>query len=165
MSRFEETLRTIPPITLGTIALCCILYILQVVLDIRVTNWTLSPALVLSQPYRVITSALLHNGPLHLGMNMMSMYAIGMMVEQRLGSLRLLFTIVASIGMTAAVHVSIAWVAAFAVNVMGPMHQHSIGFSGVLFHLSVLECNMGSHASRSLFGFVEVPAKMYPFAL
>jgi len=165
MSRFQETLRTVPPITLGVVFLCCLLYVIQIVFDVRLTNWTLSPTVFLKQPYRIVSSALLHGGPLHLGMNMMSMYAIGTMVEKRLGSLRLFFTILASIGLTAFVHVSMAWLAQLVLGMAGPMREHSVGFSGVLFHLSVLECNMGGHANRSLFGIVEVPAKLYPIAL
>lgn len=45
------------------------------------------------------------------------------------------------------------------------MLQHSVGFSAVLFHFSVLECNLYPHHSRSLFSFVNVPAYLYPWAL
>lgn len=45
------------------------------------------------------------------------------------------------------------------------MYQHSVGFSGVIFHLSVMECNMTPHRTRSVFGFLTVPAYLYPWAL
>jgi Rhomboid family len=48
----------------------------------------------------------------------------------------------------------------------GLMVQHSVGFSAVLFHVSVLECNLyPHHSTRSLFGFANVPAYLYPWAL
>ena len=47
----------------------------------------------------------------------------------------------------------------------GLMYQHAVGFSGVLFHLSVLECNMGQNRSRDLFGIVTVPSYLYPWVL
>lgn len=45
------------------------------------------------------------------------------------------------------------------------MYQHSVGFSGVLFHLSVMEANLSPDATRSVFGFCRVPAWGYPWAL
>lgn len=165
MSRFQEVLRTAPPITLGFIILCSALYLFQVVGDVQLHHWTLAPRFVFTQPYRIVSSALLHGGFLHLGMNMMSLYAIGAMVERRLGSFRLFFTIMASIVGTALVHVSVAWTTKLILGVSTFVMEQSIGFSGVLFHLSVLECHLGSHSNRSLFGFMEVPAKLYPFAL
>lgn len=164
-SRLQETLNTVPPITLGTILLCCTLYLVQLVFDLRLTDWTLVATLWWQQPYRFGTSALLHHGPMHLGMNMLSMFALGKMVEQRIGSFRLLFTILASILGTGVVHVAMAWLGAMVLGMHELLRQHSIGFSGVLFHLTVLECNQHSGASRSLFGFVQVPAPLYPYAL
>jgi len=50
------------------------------------------------------------------------------------------------------------------------MYRHGAGFSGVLFHLLVLECSIASapasqSSSRSIFGFVSVPAYLYPWVL
>ena len=45
------------------------------------------------------------------------------------------------------------------------MLQHSVGFSGVIFQLSVLESNLSPNRSRSVFGFIQVSSKMYPWAL
>ena len=45
------------------------------------------------------------------------------------------------------------------------MYQHSVGFSGVLFHLSVLECHYGPLQPRSLFGMVSVSPTLYPWVL
>jgi len=44
------------------------------------------------------------------------------------------------------------------------MYQHSIGFSGIIFHLSVLESYLHP-GQRSVFGFFSVPSFVYPWAL
>jgi len=45
------------------------------------------------------------------------------------------------------------------------MFQHSVGFSGVIFQLSVLESNINLDRTRSVFGFIKVPSYLYPWAL
>jgi hypothetical protein len=47
----------------------------------------------------------------------------------------------------------------------GPMYQHSVGFSGVLFQLSVLEANLNPHSERSVFGMFRVSSSSYPWAM
>ncbi len=41
----------------------------------------------------------------------------------------------------------------------------AVGFSGVLFALTVQESFLGAGSSRSLFGLVNVPSKLYPWAM
>jgi hypothetical protein len=43
--------------------------------------------------------------------------------------------------------------------------QQSVGFSGVIFALSVVDIYKSAGGSRSIFGFFEVPAKVYPWVL
>ncbi len=43
--------------------------------------------------------------------------------------------------------------------------ESAVGFSGVLFSLAVLESSSSGGATRSLFGFVSVPTKYYPWAM
>lgn len=45
------------------------------------------------------------------------------------------------------------------------IEQHAVGFSGVLFTLAVIECHGSNVPYRSIFGFIRVPTKMYPWAL
>ena len=45
------------------------------------------------------------------------------------------------------------------------MYQDSVGFSGVIFHLSVLQSDLIQNSTRSLFGLINVPAAFYPWAL
>ena len=166
MSRLQETLRTQPPVTVFVISLCCILFLFQNALSWPLHNLTLCPRLVLRNHefYRVFTSALFHGSVMHIGMNMISAGALLPTVENKLGSLRLSLTICLSILLTSTIYIAIA-VLLVLLGYPGLMNQHSVGFSGVLFHISVIECNLGLHQSRSIFGLVTVPSFAYPWIL
>lgn len=168
MSRFQEWLRETPPTTLGMLALCVTLHIMgHILFDWELHKLTLCPRLVLhnGQVYRIITSALFHSNIMHIGMNMMSLLAIGASLEKRMGTFRLAAVIMASVFLTGSLYIVVAWVLSL-INFKGLMNQHSVGFSGVLFHLSVLECNNhgSSVASRDIFGF-KISSHLYPWVL
>lgn len=167
MSRLLETIRTVPPITQGSIILCVAVYVLQFLLDLNLSSWTLNPAMVVraNQWYRILTSPLFHLNPMHIGMNMMSAYYVNTMLEKRLGSIRILCIILSSIVVTGLIHVIGAWLLKLTLGIGWLVSENSLGFSGVLFHLSVLECNLGTHANRSVFGLFEVQATSYPWVL
>jgi membrane associated rhomboid family serine protease len=168
MSRIQEMIGTTPPATVGMIGLCCILYlIVQMVLDVPMFRLTFCPRLILyhGEIYRIVTSVLFHHDIFHIGMNMMSTYAIGTLLERRIGTLRMICTVVLSTGTTAVLSIGAAIVLRTLFRYDTWMNQHSIGFSGVLFHWSVLECNIGPHGNRNLFGIVEVPSFIYPWVL
>jgi len=167
MSRFQELARTIPPGTLGAIGLNTALFVYQIVGDVNLQSVTLCPQLVLYklQIYRIFTSALFHGNLMHIGMNMMSLSAIGSMLERRLGTVRMILTMLWSILLTSLLHIFASWLVFAALGIKGPFIGHSLGFSGVIFHLSVLECNLGTHESRSVFGVFEVPSYLYPWVL
>jgi len=167
MSRSSETLRNIPPATLGIIALCCSVYACQVVFDLDLQHYTMNPRMIihLNEYYRFITSCLFHGGLMHIGFNMMSTAAISSMLEKRMGTLQQTFTIAWAMLLTSSLYTLVALFLHLVLRKDGLMYQHSVGFSGVIFHLSVIECNMMPHRTRSVFGFLSVPAYLYPWAL
>jgi membrane associated rhomboid family serine protease len=166
-SRLPEWLRTTPPVTLGVIFLCCFLFgFVQVFLNVPLQSLTLSPLLIWydGQVQRIVTGALFHVNFLHLAMNMMSTVAIGSRLEQQIGSFRLLSTILLSILITGSFYMIIVLILVFVFRLYSWMLHDAIGFSGVLFHLSVLECNLDTEfRSRYLFGVVKVPSYLYPW--
>jgi rhomboid domain-containing protein 1 len=87
------------------------------------------------------------------------------MLEKRMGTLQQIVTIAWAMLLTSSVYTLVALFLHLVLNKDELMYQHSVGFSGVIFHLSVMECNMTPHRSRSVFGFVTVPAYLYPWAL
>ena len=45
------------------------------------------------------------------------------------------------------------------------VNQASVGFSGVIFTLALVESYMSTQPTRSVFGFFQVPTRMYPWVL
>lgn len=45
------------------------------------------------------------------------------------------------------------------------VYQHAIGFSGVIFTLALMENHRSTAPYRSIYGFIQVPTKLYPWAL
>jgi len=131
----------------------------------QLLQYTMCPSLVLSgQWYRLVSSAYLHTGLLHLGVNMMSTAAVGPALEGRLGSVRFVSWIAWAAPLCSSCHVFLAYL----MSLLGfPtfLRQHSLGFSGVLFALVVGETWRSSESRRALFGVVRVPPKLYPFAM
>ena len=167
--RIQEFLQTTPPVTQSVVSLCALLYgVVQVLGHVPLWWLTLSPRRIWyqGQVYRILTSALFHHNFLHLAMNAMSTLALGSPLERHIGSLRLLSTIGFSIVVTGVFYVVAALFLSRVFSDASWMNQETIGFSGVLFHLSILECNLGaSSSSRSLFGMVDVPSYLYPWIL
>lgn len=167
MSRATELLRSIPPATLSIMLVCCSVYLYQVVMSPNVQDFTMNPRLIIyfHEYYRLVTSTLFHGSALHIGMNMMSTLAISSLLEKQFGTLRHGLTILWAILWTTLTYSTIACLLYVLFGMEGLMYQHALGFSGVIFHLSVLESNLTPHRSRSLFGFVSVPSVAYPWAL
>jgi membrane associated rhomboid family serine protease len=167
MSRSHEILRDIPPTTLGIIGLCTLLYVLQLILDLDLHKVTLCPRLVLylHEYYRIITSCFFHADLMHVGMNMVSTAAISGILEKRFGTLRHLVTTLWSVLLTSCVYILVAVFLSMGLGYDSLMYQHAVGFSGVIFHMSILECSLAPNRSRSVFGFFSVPSYLYPVAL
>lgn len=164
--RSSEVLNSIPPATFAIIALCCAVYAYQIVLDLDIHHFTMNPRSIiyLKEYYRLITSTLFHGSLMHIAMNMMSTFAICSLLESRLGTIRLTLTILWAMLLTSATYTLAAFLLHILFKYDHLMFQHALGFSGVIFHLSVLECNL-TQGSRSLFGVVSVPSYLYPWIL
>mmetsp|Transcript_31000 Transcript_31000/g.61890 ORF Transcript_31000/g.61890 Transcript_31000/m.61890 type:complete len:329 (-) Transcript_31000:2-988(-) len=167
MSRAAETLSKIPLATFSIIAICCLVYIYQFLFDPNLQQFTMCPRLViyLNEYYRFITSSLFHGSMMHIGMNMMSTMAIGSSLEKQVGSFTMGFTILWGILLTSTIYTGVSWLLYLMFDYERMMYQHSVGFSGVIFQLSVLETNLNPNRMRSVFGFFQVSSKMYPWAL
>ena len=166
-TRSAEFARSLPLATAGFIGLCCSVYVSQVVLDVNVRLFTMCPRMVLylQEFYRIVTSCFFHGSLMHIGMNMLSTAAIATLLERRLGTLHFIMTVLWSVLLTGLLALLLALVAQWIVGTDSLMNQHSLGFSGVMFHLLVLESNLTPGASRSVFGFVSVPSYAYPVVM
>lgn len=166
-TRSSELVRSLPVATAATIGLCCSVYVSQIVLDVNVRLFTMCPRLVLylHEYYRIVSSCFFHGSLMHIGMNMMSTAAISTMVERRLGTITYCLTVSWAVLLTGVFYVAIAVAAQRLVGHEDLMHSHSLGFSGIMFHLLVLESNMAPNSQRSVFGFANVPSQAYPLVM
>lgn len=118
-----------------------------------------------NQYYRMITSAFLHGGIMHIGMNMMSLVAIGGMLEPVYGSFRFIYLTWITILLGGICYLILAFSTAWITSDWSYIGVSSIGYSGVLFSYAVMESFHSTVQSRSLFGLINVPTKLYPFIL
>ena len=102
---------------------------------------------------------------MHIGLNMMSTSAISSLIEKRRGTLHHLFCTLWAILLTSLLYITAAYLGYHLLGHTDLMYQHALGFSGVIFYMSVLECNLSPNQARSLFGFATVPAYLYPWVL
>lgn len=96
---------------------------------------------------------------------MLSTSAIGSMLEKHLGTLQLVISILWAILLSNALYLGIAWTVSAVFRYDKLLLEHAVGFSGIIFHMSVVECHLAPNHSRSLFGIVQVPSYIYPWAL
>ena len=101
---------------------------------------------------------------MHIGMNMLSYMTLGKSLEKKFGTLFMTFTVAYSVLMTSVIYILIA-LGTYIVGIGKLMNQNSLGFSGVLFHLLVLESKCRQNTSQSIFGMVQVSAKYYPWVM
>jgi membrane associated rhomboid family serine protease len=167
MTQPHEILRDVPVATLGIIGTCTFLYMLQHSFNLDLRKVTLCPrrVLYLHEYYRIISSCLFHTRLMHLGMNMVSTTFVSSKLEKRFGTLRHIVTTLWSILLTSCAYILVAAFLSLGLGFDNLMYKHSVGFSGVIFHMSTLECSLAPNRSRSVFGIFFVPSYMYPGVL
>eukprot|EP00613_Pedinella_sp_CCMP2098_P061312 CAMPEP_0171984732 /NCGR_PEP_ID=MMETSP0993-20121228/273981_1 /TAXON_ID=483369 /ORGANISM="non described non described, Strain CCMP2098" /LENGTH=430 /DNA_ID=CAMNT_0012637565 /DNA_START=112 /DNA_END=1404 /DNA_ORIENTATION=- len=161
-----------PPVPLATalvVGICVAIQIFVFFFDLPLNQFTLSALLVLysHQYWRVVTSALFHGGLMHLGFNMMSTLALGSSLERSVGTTQMVFIVLWQILGCGAISVAASWALSIVLlNDLSYLKQHSVGFSGVIFALAVVDIYRNSSTThRSVMGVFSVPAKYYPWVL
>lgn len=165
-----ELLQSTPTVTVGIIGLCSLLYIAQIVCGIPLHYVTLCYRNVFfhHEYYRIFVSSLFHANLMHYVMNMLATGTIGTALEKEVGTLSHCLTVITAIPLTSCVYLFFAFLRSAILNNDSLSYQHSVGFSGVIFHMLVLECNTGQSrltSSRSIFGLCQVPSYLYPWVL
>jgi membrane associated rhomboid family serine protease len=95
--------------------------------------------IVLDQEFhRSFTGATAHFEPLHLGFNMMSLYALGSELELRYGSISFLFRNISLIPMTTMIMMALVWIQMRYTGNDQLKYTRTIGYSGVLFAWMVI---------------------------
>jgi len=159
----------VPLATALVVGICVAIQIFVFFFDLPLNQFTLSALLVLysHQYWRVVTSALFHGGLMHLGFNMMSTLALGSSLERSVGTTQMVFIVLWQILGCGAISVAASWALSMVLlNDLSYLKQHSVGFSGVIFALAVVDIYRNSSTThRSVMGVFSVPAKYYPWVL
>ncbi|CAN0076885.1 unnamed protein product [Ectocarpus sp. 12 AP-2014] len=172
--RFQVVITCACHTSLPAVSVVCLtspVHVLQgcvFVFNTNIGNYVLIPSRIiyLGEYYRVITGALLHGGLMHIVFNMMSFLSIGSSLEVAFGTLSLLFTILWSMILAGVVHCGAEWVmTVWVTHDPKYVNQASVGFSGVIFTLALIESYRSTQPTRSVFGMMRVPTRMYPWVL
>lgn len=117
-----------PPITTAIIASCVLMAVVGRVQPQVQVELMFYPPFALEQPYRFLTSAILHSGFWHLVFNMYALWFLGRVLEPALGKIR--FTtlyLVSAIGGNVAIMLL--------SNLTGQWNIGAVGASGAIFGL------------------------------
>ncbi|KAK6126580.1 hypothetical protein DH2020_039691 [Rehmannia glutinosa] len=152
-TRLNQWWEGIPFLTSAVVVVCGIIYFvcLLVGYDSFVEVCFLPSAVVSHfQVYRIYTAILFHGSLLHVLFNMLALVPMGSELERIMGSIRLLYIIILLATSNAIIHLVIALLVAY-----NPFHfdgyfmdQCSIGFSGILFSMIVIETSLSGVQSR-----------------
>lgn len=168
-SSFGDFYKNLPAATLCTVSLCSGMFLLQILLDLNLFHYTMNPwrILHLSEYHRIVSSVVFHGSLCHVACNILSMATIGSQLEKRVGTIYLGMTILWATLLTSCVQLVAALVMDWVFGYNRLMHQDVIGFSGILFHLCVLEsrlCYYGPVVMHLPFGNCTVPSHVRPWA-
>jgi len=163
----QELLCRVPPVCFGCILVCIIIQVIVFLMDVELIDFAIIPRSVIymQEYYRLVSSAFFHSGLMHIGMNMLSAATFGFMLEKSIGSLALMFLILWSVVLSGFIYCFFAWVAFELTWDMEWLMKAAVGFSGVLFTLAVVESYTATAPTRSFFGVVNVPTRVYPWVL
>nr|AIY60753.1 rhomboid protein Ginbi_RBL15 [Ginkgo biloba] len=169
-TRFGQWWGGVPFVTSGLVIVCGIIYLVCLLFGYdsydEICFW---PTVVISrfQVYRIYTSVLFHGSVLHVMFNMLALVPIGSGLERIMGSIRYLHVTLLLATSNAVLHLLIAYLTAH-----NPLHSYpyfmkecTIGFSGIIFAMIVMETSLNGNQSRSVFGLFNVPGKWYAWIL
>ncbi|KAJ3674794.1 hypothetical protein LUZ60_005410 [Juncus effusus] len=169
-TRISQWWSNIPFITSGIIIICSVIYLICLLFGYdSFHEICFLPSQITShfQVYRFYTSILFHANILHLVFNMLALIPLGAELERIMGSVRLFYLIFLLATTNAVFHLLIALLVDHnPFHALGYfMSECSIGFSGVIFSMIVIETSLSGAHSRSVFGLFNVPSQWYPWIL
>ena len=162
-----EGVRGVGLATRSIVSVCCAIQLSVFVFDVPLGQFTLSAARVLYQRelYRIVTAAFFHGGLMHILMNMTATVAIGGTLERMMGTAQYALTILWGVMLTGLLHVLASWTLATSLGDQAFVRPPSVGFSGVIFALAVIDSSWATAPTRSVYGIFSVPSKLYPWVL
>ncbi len=166
-ARLTNYLSTIPICSLGLLSVNCIVHLFIFLTSEPLNLFSINPYLVIYnyEFYRIISSAFVHSGLLHIFFNMMSLLQIGTILEIQFGTLQFLVVTLWLVILSSTLYVLFSYILSLAFNNISWLYYSSVGFSGVLFSYAIIETYHSNMPTRSVFGLFEVPSKVYPWVL
>jgi membrane associated rhomboid family serine protease len=158
---------SIPIVTKIFLAVNIGIHALIFLLSLNIGEFAISANEVLyrQEYYRIITSAFVHSGIMHIFFNMSTLLQLGVDLELQFGSLSFLFLSLWSVLVIGWLYISLSWTLSYMTGDPSYRGTSAVGYSGVLFTYAVIEAFHAREATRSIFGFFSVPSKIYPFIL
>jgi membrane associated rhomboid family serine protease len=110
-SRIQEFLSTVPAVTRILLFTNIAVHILLFVTSFPSYELAITPILIVARGeyYRLISSAFVHGGLLHIGMNMSTLLAIGRSLEMQYGSVTMMFLTLWALVLCGVMFVSLVW--------------------------------------------------------
>lgn len=124
---FSSLLPKDAPVTIGLMALCGLGYLIQGATQQQFTRWGIlyGPEVAIGGWWRVVSTAFVHGGGLHLLLNMGLLFALGQQLEQAIGSVRFALVYAGSIA------------AASLIVIVFANTQPTLGASGAVMGVAV----------------------------
>jgi len=124
-------------------------------------HWCLFPESILlhRQLWRIFTAPFFHAGFLHLVLNMLAWWQMGIILERIMGSLELLFLVLTSAVLSGVLQVFLA-LEATRIFRTASIYSCTLGLSGVLFALQVFLIKELDMNTLSVFGLFNMPAHL-----
>lgn len=157
---FQTGVDRIPPITLATVALNIIIYLIY----IPALSWQNVCISVREVWYardysRLLKGAFFHGDDWHLYFNMISFVYKGWYLERRVGSVWFLYMVGVFTICTNIVLLYLNYGLAIYLSDMSYLHQCAIGFSGVVFAVKVVTTYLTPPGTDLLLGFIPVNSR------
>ncbi|KAK9809019.1 hypothetical protein WJX72_008009 [[Myrmecia] bisecta] len=169
-ARLKVWFAGLPLVTRAVFVLCVGIYALQLLTgqdDFTPVCLSAYRTLAYLQVYRLITSAVFHVGLLHIAFNMLAFVPIAKSLERSLGSVQFGHLMLLIVVLGGSAYVLLSYAVAYGPFGLGAefLHRCAVGLSGLVFGLIVVDNAQSAATHRSIFGFFQVPAKLYPWAL
>jgi rhomboid protease GluP len=110
-ARAQEYLASIPVVTKILLIFNIVVHVAIFVSSLPLAYVAINPILIIvrGEYYRLVSSAFVHGGLLHIGMNMSTLLAIGGALETQYGSLTMLFLTSWALVLTGSTFVLLVW--------------------------------------------------------
>eukprot|EP01031_Cornospumella_fuschlensis_P044978 gene44978-55018_t len=95
---------------------------------------------------------------------MMSLIALGGLLESGYGSVRFLYITLLALVLTGVIAIAFLYLCAIVIS-PEYLFTNAVGYSGVLFSYALIESFHAADTMRSVMGMFSVPTKIYPFVL